>query len=126
MRNGLVRIYSYEEVDPENPGHKEPCMNICRRAGGKGTRIVIPLMNLYEYWGTAGLAAKAVEFTSQLFGNPFSKSDLLIVGNLVDDGLDELFRMKPELEKTKFQVDQEIERLGIKFSINGETILDAS
>lgn len=124
---GLTRVFSHEEIDPERPGHKEPCLNICRRElGGKGRRVVIPLQNLYQYWETDGLAAKAAEFTAVLYGGVFNKSDLLRVGNCIDAGLDELFKMMPARERTQSELEKEMEALGIKLSIDGKTIVDAT
>ncbi|MDP2346724.1 MAG: hypothetical protein Q8N34_03250 [Gammaproteobacteria bacterium] len=124
---GLVRIFSHELIDPERPDHKEPCLNICRRTlGGQGKRVVIPLANLYQYWENADLAAKAVEFTGVLFDGCFGKGDLLAVGNCIDDGLDELFKMKPDMGPSKLDIENEMHRLGLKFSVDGRTVVDAS
>lgn len=126
-RSGLTRIFSYEELDPERPGHKEPCLNICRRAiGGTGHRVVIPLANLYQYWENEQLAEKALEFTGVLFQGMFTKSDLLAVGNCIDDGLDELYKMKPAAELSPGELDRQMQALGIKFSVDGKTIVDAT
>ena len=126
-RSPLVRIYSYEKLDETRPDHKEPCLNICRRViGGTGKRVVIPLCNLYQYWENADLAAKAVEFAGVLFDNCFSKSDLLAVGNCIDDGLDQLFKMKPDLGPSKLDLENEMARLGLKFTVNGKVVMDAS
>lgn len=123
----LVRIFSYEEVDPERPGHKEPCMNICKRTvGGTGKRVVIPLQNLWQYWSSDSLGQKALEFAAVLFDNHFTKSDILAVGNCIDAGLDELFKMTPHEGMTQEEFEKTLAQHEVKMAINGKIIVDAT
>jgi len=122
----LVRIYSHEALDPDHPDDKEPCMNICRRAFGRGRRVVIPLRNAYQYVETGDLIAKAAQFAAVLYDGVFNRSQVVNICNVIDDGLYDLLTQKPHEGRSAADLENEMDRLGLVLTVNGEAVIDAT
>lgn len=125
-RGNLIVIHSYEALDPDKPDDKEACINICRRAFGKGYRVVIPLSRAYEYVETNELIAKAVEFAHVLYQGLFNRGQVVNICDTIDNALYDLLNSKPAPERSKNDLENEMDRLGIVFTLDGKRLIDAS
>ncbi|HEY0963481.1 MAG TPA: hypothetical protein VGE69_14105 [Pseudomonadales bacterium] len=125
LNGNLVRIFSHVALDPDRPHDKTACMNICRKTlSGAGYRVVIPLDNAYQYVQTGDLIAKAVEFAHVLYQGTFTRSQVVGICNVIDDGLYELLNMLPPEERRQIDIENEMDRLGVVFRVNDEAIID--
>ena len=125
--NKLVRIFSFENLDPSEPDTQTHCMNICRKTlDGRGLRVVIPVSLAYQYVENDELHMKAMQYAQTLYEGAFTKSQVMGICNCIDDGLRELIMHKPAPEKSQADIENEMDRLDLVLTVGGEKIIDAS
>lgn len=125
---------SLHHVDLNDGEGEQPVLIISIvRAGRERQQVFIPQRHAHQFCSesdtVAGqvMAQKAVEYCDHLYGpGLYTKDEARYVADLVLNNLESLVRMPPKAGKTKQEIENAIDRAGLKLDINGENIIDAS
>ena len=125
---------SLHYIDHNDGEGERPMLVISRVTSGRERQVVhIPQNHAHQFCSESvnvcghAVARKAFEYCEHLYGpGLFNKSEAKYVGDLILDNLESLVRMPPAPNKSQREIEQAIERAGLKIDINGENVIDAS
>jgi len=124
--------FSY--VDQGDGDGEQPMLVLWRvRTGRQRYKVMIPQRLAHVFVSEAdnvdgsALYTRCSTYCDVLYGHgQWLPGEAKAVCDLVLDNLDKLIRMPPAPDKSKKEVEKAIERAGLKFTVNGTTLVDAS
>lgn len=134
-RNGLTAFISNCQIDfTDDHGDAQKlddaCLILCRESFGYGRMHVIPRGHIWMYhdkYYRDHLDTMLAHAAGEIYGAAVTSHDCQIIGDVVYNALDQLFRHPPEDQATLLKKqEKEIERLGLVVNYNGRELINAS
>ncbi len=128
--HGYHVFFKHIEHEFEGSMEEEGVMCIARQSTADRQHrklVMIPQSIAHAfYYDDEQLLFRCVDYCDRLFGGFYSRDDIINLASIIENFLDDLVMMPPKQEQTAKAVERLIERAGLKASIDGQILVDAS
>lgn len=126
-------VTTIRNVPREHGGTNEPALVIANTTmRGNRNMVVVPLSVMHEFMKEGDIVdgvavyARAREYAEILFDGVYTQHEAFRVGDIVLKHIDDVIRFKPDPVEKRRDIENKMDRAGLKVTMNGETVLDAN